>query len=62
MFKGKKFSSIGDARNAAKKTANELECNVPIYLSYTVPTVYHLWHGNELIEWVKPVIEDDDGY
>ena len=62
MFKNKRFPTIEEARVAANITANELECTVPIYMGYSDPPGYHLWHGNELVEWAKPTIENDDGY
>ena len=62
MFKGKRFPTIVEARIAASKSAQEMECNIPIYLGYSDPPAYHLWQGHELIEWVKPKIENDDGY
>ena len=59
MLKGQRFSSLDIARTKAIEIANELECNVPIY--YDEPYYYH-WGGETLIEWVKPNIEDCDGY
>ena len=59
LLKGQRFSTLDDARKIAQEVANDMECNVPIY--YDEPSYFH-WHGNELIEWVKPVIENDDGY
>ena len=56
MMRGQRFSKLDDAIKTAKEVANILECNVPIY--YDAPYYYH-WHGTELVEWVKPVIEDD---
>ena len=59
MFKKNKFGNYAIAKLEAQKVANELECNVPIY--FKDKYFYH-WNGDDLIEWVKPVIklEDDE--
>ena len=59
MFKKKKFGNYAIAKLEAQKVADELECNVPIY--FKDKYFYH-WNGDDLIEWVKPVIklEDDE--
>ena len=59
MFKKNKFGNYAIAALEAQKIANELECNVPIYFK---DKYFYLWNGDDLIEWVKPVIENDDGY
>ena len=59
MFKKNKFGDYAIAALEAQKIANELECNVPIYFK---DKYFYLWNGDDLIEWVKPVIENDDGY
>ena len=59
LMRGQRFSNISLARLEAQRVANELECNVPIY--YDEPYYYH-WGGETLVEWVKPNIEDCDGY
>ena len=59
MLKGQRFSSLDTARTKAIEIANSLECNVSIY--YDEPYYYH-WGGETLVEWVKPNIEDCDGY
>ena len=59
MMSGQRFSNISLAILEAQRVANELECNVPIY---SKGYYYYHWDGDDLIEWVKPVIEDCDGY
>ena len=59
LKQSQKFGNYSVAKIAAQKVANELESNVPIYFK---GKYYYLWDGDELIEWVKPVIENDDGY
>tara|TARA_Y100000593_G_scaffold20210_1_gene40587 strand:- start:4219 stop:4401 length:183 start_codon:yes stop_codon:yes gene_type:complete len=59
LLEGQRFSNLILAKRSAQEVANEMECNVPIY--YAAPFYYH-WIGDELVEWVKPVIENDDGY
>ena len=59
MLKGQRFSSLDTARSVAQEVADVLECNVPIY--YDEPYYYH-WGGKTLVEWVKPIIKDDDAY
>jgi len=56
------FRTIDEARFAAKKEADKLESRVPIYECYSDPTMYALWNGHNVVEWVDPVIEIDDGY
>ena len=59
MLKGQRFSSLDTARSVAQEVADTLECNVPIY--YDEPYYYH-WGGETLVEWVKPIIKDDNAY
>ena len=59
MMRGQRFSELETARVTAQEVADMMECNVPIY--YKEPYYYH-WHGDDLIEWVKPVIENDECY
>ena len=59
LLKGQRFPNLKVAKIAAQEVANQMECNVPIY--FTAPHYYH-WNGEDLIEWVKPVIINDDGY
>ena len=59
LLKGQRFSNLSLAILEAQRVANELECNVPIYSN---GYYYYHWDGDDLIEWVKPVIENDDGY
>ena len=59
LLKGQRFSTLDDARKIAQEVANDMECNVPIY---SKGYYYYHWIGDDLIEWVKPVIENDDGY
>ena len=59
MFKKKKFRNYAIGKLEAQKIADELECNVPIYFK---DKYYYHWNGDDLIEWVKPIIENDDGY
>ena len=54
------FRTIDEARFAAKKEADKLESRVPIYECYSDPTMYALWTGHNVVEWVDPVIEDDE--
>ena len=42
------------------KEADNLESRVPIYECYSDPTMYALWNGHNVVEWVDPVIEDDE--
>tara|TARA_Y100000310_G_scaffold166468_1_gene166157 strand:- start:307 stop:501 length:195 start_codon:yes stop_codon:yes gene_type:complete len=58
----KRFPNLETAKIAAIKIANELECNVPIYMAYSDPPGYHLWNGHELLEWIKPDIEIEECY
>ena len=59
MLKGQRFSSLDTARTKAREIADTLECNVPIY---SKGYYYYHWDGDDLIEWVKPNIENCDGY
>ena len=59
LMSGQRFSNYSLARLEAQRVADELECNVPIY---SKGYYYYHWDGDDLIEWVKPNIEDCDGY
>ena len=59
MMRGQRFSNLSLARLEAQRVANEMECNVPIYF---MGNYYYHWNGDDLIEWVKPEIEDDECY
>ena len=59
LMSGQRFGNYAIAKLEAQKVANELECNVPIYFK---DKYYYHWNGDNLIEWVKPNIEDCDGY
>tara|TARA_A100001011_G_scaffold204306_1_gene212603 strand:- start:653 stop:844 length:192 start_codon:yes stop_codon:yes gene_type:complete len=57
MMRGQRFGNYAIAKLEAQRVANEMECNVPIYFK---DKYYYHWNGDDLIEWVKPEIEDDD--
>ena len=54
------FGTIDEARIAAKIQADKLESRVPIYECYSDPTMYALWTGHNVVEWIDPEIEDDE--